>query len=148
MDVFESEEQFIIWASVHRFTMLLKELEFKSACAISSIKASKDLTEVERITKIQDMMEYAKYAIKMKYDISNMPGYKWWLYTVSYDKKRVWRVPKSIYDVLPCSVKTNPKHHGRRSVMKDRALDMNGAGIVRGWKHHSGWYWLEDECEL
>ena len=147
MAAFESEEKFVVYASVHKFHGLMKDIEFKASCIISNLKANTELTEVERTIKIQNMMEYAGYAIGVNYDISNMPGYKWWKFTVPYDKKRIWRVPKSIYNILPNEVKKNPKHHGHRCIMQDKTLDMNGAGKERGWKHHYGWYWIEDEME-
>ena len=96
--------KYYIFTSVKKYKDMMDLITFYAAKSIFSIK------------------NLAAFAIGEKYRITNLPGYKWWVGTIKYDRRRKWEVPKSVYDLISSKYKNEfHYHHGFRIRSRDNA---------------------------
>ena len=103
-------DKYYIFASVKKYKDLMDLIVFYAAKSIFSINNG-----YAQDMNIDDIKNLAAFAIGEKYRITDLPGYKWWIGTIKYDKRRKWEVPKSIYDIISSKYKNEfHYHHGSR----------------------------------
>ena len=110
-------DKYYIFASVKKYKDMMDLIVLYAAKSIFSINNG-----YAQDMDIDDIKNLAAFAIGEKYRITNLPGYKWWIGTIKYDRRRKWGVPKSVYDLISSKYKNEfHYHHGFRIRSRDNA---------------------------
>lgn len=109
--------KYYIFTSVKKYKDMMDLIVLYAAKSIFSINNG-----YAQDMDIDDIKNLAAFAIGEKYRITNLPGYKWWVGTIKYDRRRKWEVPKSVYDLISSKYKNEfHYYHGFRIRSRDNA---------------------------
>ena len=112
-------DKYYIFTSVKKYKDMMDLIVLYAAKSIFSINNG-----YAQDMPVDDIKNLAAFAIGEKYRITNLPGYKWQIGTVKYDKRRKWEVPKSVYDLISSKYKNEFQYkHGFRIRSRDNAYN-------------------------
>ena len=114
----------VVFASVSQYYLRMKTIELHCA-AIMSLYNNKDgdsCIDIDKITIMKEEVDKVISFILSEIErVSNMPNFKWWLWTVKYDHRRKWVVPKDVYNLFSSKYKAYKKCYGNRTKSIEQA---------------------------